>query len=172
MNALTASEAFGSLANPATEWLVLRCAPAQTLRIARQLAGLGAWVPTWKRMRRVPRATVRRLTTEACIPSFVFLPIAQAHEIPDNVAARPMRNADGARIVVQDRHLAPLRQIADKPLPKAQDLPKPGQVIRVKSGPFEGLDAKVITASQRYCKVTIAGFPQPIQMPPWLLLKN
>ncbi len=122
-------------------------------------------------MRRVARANVRRLTTEACMPSFVFIPAATASLIPQNVDCRPMR-FDGAPVFVRDRQLEALRAIADKPLPSARQLPKPGEVYRLTKLGFEGLAAKVIRCTQRACMVEVAGFSQPIQVPPLLLMKN
>lgn len=164
-------EAFFMEGSRVQSWLVLRCAPARTMAVARQLAHLGAWTPTWKRMRRVPRANVKRLAPEACIPSFVFLPEPLANAIPDDAPCRPMR-IDGARVTVTDRQLEPLRQIADKPAIPARKLPRAGEVLRFLAGPFQGLDAKIIRCSQRYATVTVEGFAQPLQVPPSLFVQD
>jgi transcription antitermination factor NusG len=78
---------------------------------------------------------------------------------------------DGVLTRIADRELEPLRKIAEKPLVKARDLPRPGARVRFNEGPFEGLRGKVLACSQRYASVTVEGFSQPIQVPPCLLLK-
>lgn len=155
------------------EWLVLRCAPAKTLQLASGLAGHGAWTPTWNRRRRMPRSPITRTITEPCIPSFVFIP-SSSRDLPEipRVPFSFMRNHESIPVRIADREMEPLRQIADRPLVRARDLPRPGQTVRFKEGPWEGLTGKIIACTQRYAKINVTddrGISQVIQAPPCLL---
>lgn len=169
MNALPAETAF--IRHTATEWLVLRCAPSRTMALAAALADLGAWTPTWTRRRRLPRSPVTRPITEACIPTFVFIPAEEAHDLPP-IARLPyglMRCVDGKLIRIADRELNHLRKIADKPAVPASKLPRPGRSYRIVGLGFDGLLGKVVSCTQRKCFVQVEGFAQPLQIPPGLL---
>ena len=169
------AEGHATVATLATvaDWHVLRCASSRTIALAKALERYGAWTPTWKRRRRMPRSQISRLVTEACIPSFVFVPADQVPCLPQ-VALTPysLMLFDGARVVIADRDLDPLRRIADKPKVKAADLPKPGALVSVNGLGFEGLRAKVLACTQTYATVAVEGFRQPIKVPPSLLLKK
>ena len=155
------------------EWMVLRCSAGRTLALAAALADWGAWTPTWKVSRQFPRSPARRKVTEACIPTFVFMPSRHAHDLPPipRVPYGFMRHAGGALIRIADTDLEPLRSIADKPLIPARQLPQPGQSVRFAEGPWQGLIATVLECSQRYCSVVLKDFAHSMQVPPCQLHK-
>lgn len=163
----------GILLGPPGEWLVLRCSAGRTMALAAALAGHGAWTPTWKRKRRKPRTNFAHVVDEACMPSFVFVPAHGAFDLPaiPRISYGFMR-IDGALVRVADRELEPLRKIAHQPLIAASKLPRPGETRRFSAGPFQGLTAKIIRCTQRYCSVTVEGFARPLQVPPSILQKN
>lgn len=172
MNALPAETAF--IRHTATEWLVLRCAPSRTMALAAALADLGAWTPTWKRRRRMPRSTIFRPTTEPCIPSFVFVPVEVAFSLPPipRIPFGFMRNADATMVRVSERSLEPLRKIADKPLTPARLLPKVGRTYKIVGMGFEGLTGKVLACSIRKARVEVQPWGTVIEMPPGLLVEG
>lgn len=163
----------GVLLGPPGEWLVLRCSAGRTMALAAALAERGAWVPTWKRKRRKPRTNFAHIVDEPCLPSFVFVPARGAHDLPTlpRIPYSFMR-IDGALVRIADRELEPLRRVAQQPLVAASKLPRPGEVRRFSTGPFQGLRAKIIACTQRYCSVTVDGFSQPLQVPPSILQKK
>jgi len=155
-----------------TTWIVLRCPSSKTLTLANRLAPYGAWTPTWKRQRRLPRSNVRRLISEACIPSFVFVPEDAADALPTvPLVSFSMMRVDGKVVRIADRSLEPLRHISKKPPVPARLLPKPGTVVRFASGPFQGLQGTVRACTQSYATVDIADFALPVKVPPCLLQK-
>lgn len=151
------------------QWIVLRCSAGRTLALAAALAEHGAWTPTWTRRRRLPRSPVTRPITEACIPTFVFVP-ADASELPE-IPRLPygLMRVEGALVRIADRELNHLRKIADKPMVKASQLPRAGRSYRIVGLGFDGLTGRVITATPSKCMVAIEGFAQPLQIPPSLL---
>lgn len=170
MNAVQHSE-FAIVPSPDTQWLVLRCSAGRTLALAAALANKGAWTPTWTRRRRLPRSPVTRPITEACIPTFVFIPAGQAHDLLP-IAKLPyglMRCIDGKLIRIADRELNHLRKIADKPAVPASKLPRPGRSYRIVGLGFDGLLGKVLRCTSSKCFVAVDGFAQPLQIPPSLL---
>lgn len=175
MTALAMQQDFAII--PATEWLVLRCASGRTMALAAALADYGAWTPTWKVSKQLPRSSVRRKVTEACIPSYVFVPAFLAFNLPQvpRIPYSWMKGTEGMLTRVPDRQLSALRQIADKPLIPASRLPKPGSIVMMPDGPWQGLRAKVVKCSQRMATVEIEtqgrGFSQTIQLPSCLLRK-
>lgn len=173
MNALPATENFAVLTGPATEWLVLLCPSGRTLALAAALAPYGAWTPTWRVTRQFPRSPAKRKVTEACIPGLVFIPSSMSYEIPPvpRIPVRFMRDHEYAPIRVPDRQLSGLRKIADKPLVKASQLPKPGQRVRFVSGPWQGLIGRIVACTQRVATVAMEKSTQIWQAPPCMLLK-
>lgn len=169
MNALAHDHDFSIVSAPVTEWLVLRCSSSKTLALAAALSDRGAWTPTWKRKRRLPRSPISRVITEAVMPSFVFVPASEQYTLP-NIArcpARFMQNADWTLIRIPDRQMEPLRKIADKPMVKARDLPRVGSRVKFnETSPFYGWEGKVLSCTQRCVFVAVPGFAQPIQAPP------
>lgn len=165
-----APDEFAPIFRTIAEWSVLRCSPGRTIALAATLANRGAWTPTWTRRRRLPRSPITRPITEACIPTFVFIPAPCVDDLPTlpRLPYTAMR-FDGALVKIPDRQLEPLRSIADKPLIPAHRLPRPGQRLRFTTGPFEGLFAKVLSCTQRYATVSVDGFALPLQVPPCIL---
>jgi hypothetical protein len=176
MNAL-ASHEFAIIDAPVTEWLVLRCSSSRTMAWAALLAQFGAWTPTWKVSKQLPRSSMRRKVTEACIPSYVFVPAFVAYDLPTvpKIPYSWMKGAEGMLTRVPDRQLAGLRDIADKPLIPASKLPKAGAIVLMPDGPWQGLRAKVVKCTQRAATVEIETqkdrFTQKVQLPSCLLLK-
>lgn len=164
------TQEFAIVPAPTTQWLVLRCAPGRTMALAAALADRGAWTPTWTRRRRLPRSPMTKPVKEACIPSFVFLPSGEGHNLPPvPLIQYRLMHFEGMLVRIADHQLEPLRRIADKPLLPAHKLPKAGQRLRFNSGPFQGLIAKVIRCTQRFATVSVEGFAQPLQVPPAFL---
>lgn len=152
-------------------WLVIRCGSSRTLILAAELADRGAWSPAWKRKRRMPKSDQSRLITEACLPSFVFIPAANADDLPE-IPRTPftfMRHKDGALVRVHETELEPLRKIADNPTASPAIMPSVGTVMRFIAGPFEGLRGIVSGSAGRWVRIKIDGFGQPLQVPPALL---
>jgi hypothetical protein len=169
MNMLARNQEFTVVAAPTTEWLVLRCSPGRTMALAAALRDRGAWTPTWTRRRIIKGKHLN--VTEACIPGFVFAPVAHYFDLRDMPLARFtfMRDHEGKPTRVRDGQLNPLRKIADKPLIPASQLPRPGAMVRFTSGPFEGMRGKVINCTIRAARVAIHGIHNPVQMPPSIL---
>ncbi|USA39636.1 hypothetical protein NCF86_00280 [Pelagerythrobacter marinus] len=155
-----------------TTWIVLRCPSSKTLTLANRLASYGAWTPTWRRQRRLPRSNVRRLITEACIPSFVFVPEDAAGTLPKvPLVSFSVMRVGGKLVRIADRSLEPLRNISEKAPVPARLLPKPGTPVRFASGPFQGLQGTVRACTQSYATVDIVDFVLPVKVPPCLLQK-
>jgi hypothetical protein len=156
--------------NEGREWFVLRSSPGRTLALAAAFRDLGAWTPTWTRRRRLPRSPMTKPVTEACIPTFTFIPAAAANDLPvlPKLPYSLMR-FEGALIRIADRELDHLRKVADKPLMPASQLPRPGRAYRIVGLGFDGLSARVITCTTSKCFVAVEGFAQPLQIPPSLL---
>lgn len=187
MNALTSHD-FALVSQPVAEWLVLRCSPGRTLALAAALRSRGAWTPTWTRRRRLPRSPVTRPITEPCIPTFVFIPSTNAHDLPPPGAAHietvgdeetrsiipayGLMRFEGALIRIADRELNHLRKIADKPAVPASQLPRTGRSYRIVGLGFDGLLGRVIRCTSTKCFVDVDGFAQPLQIPPSLLQEN
>lgn len=167
-----------------TRWLVLRCAPAKTMALVRALNGehlpeeqrvpIGAWTPVTKTKRKVANRPKSVLVTTAWLPSFIFIPEA-AEYILDQFAALPlriMRDSDGTYVRSTERQLESLRRFDPTAKIKARDLPKPGEVVRIISGPFEGLTGDVVTCSITRLFLRLPGFGLPVEMPPCLVKRN
>lgn len=185
MNALARNEDFmprpALRSVPERQWIVLRCASSKTIALARLLSDhdsehanrypdLGAWTPVWKRQKRRPRSNERRLVDLPAIPSFVFVPAEHLFNLPTvpGIAFSPMR-IDGVLVRIADRELATLRKIDMQPRDPVKNLPKIGAVMRFIDGPFQGLHCRVVYATQRFARVTVDGFAQPLQVPPSIL---
>lgn len=175
MNALTHTQEFAVVAEPVTEWLVLRCSPARTMALAAALRDRGAWTPTWQVSRECKRSGKRIKVTEACVPGMVFIPSIWRDDIPavPMLPWWPMFNPDRTLTRVPDRQLGPLRKIADKPLVPASQLPRAGERWKVIGGPYEGYTVRVLHCTQRYATLAVEGevspFAQNLQLPPSLL---
>lgn len=164
-----------------TTWLVLRCPSSKTIALARALGdnddekrrypNIGAWTPTWRRKRRLPRSSISRLIELPCIPSMVFVPdigapLPMIPHIPFTLMQRP----DSGRLVrVRDRELEALRKAADKPMIKARDLPKAGTIVHFTGAAFGGLKGKILKCNATYCEVDVEGFAQPFKIAPSLI---
>lgn len=179
MNAVPQIDTF--IPATATEWMVLRCSPARTIPLANALAWLGAWTPTWTRRRRLPRSPVTRPMTEACIPTFVFLPVSQMPGLPRSGEIIGQRNDrrmvpayhvmffDGALVRIADHELNHLRKVADKPVVPVTQLPRAGRSYRIQGLGFDGLKGTVLSCTPTKCFVEVKGFAHPLQIPPSLL---
>lgn len=170
MNALSHQD-FVSIEQPVTEWLVLRCSAGRTLALVAALRHLGAWTPTWTRRRRLPRSPVTRPITEACIPTFAFVPANHVDALPI-VPRLPygLMRVEGGLVLIADGELNHLRKIADKPTMPAHQLPRAGRTYRIVGLGFDGLQGKVIRCSSNKCFVSVEGFAQPLQVPPRMLI--
>lgn len=170
-----------AFAAQSTTWLVLRCASSKTMNLARLLSDfdsedsrrypdLGAWTPVWKRRVRARGARTRRLQEVAALPSFVFIPRQHRFDLPvvPGIPYSLMR-FDDAIVLVRDQELTGLRKIDMQPKDPIKVLPKIGSVMRFNSGPFQGLEAKVIYCTNRKARVVVKGFSQPIEVPPSIL---
>jgi hypothetical protein len=176
MTALAMQQDFAII--PATEWLVLRCASGRTMALAAALADYGAWTPTWKVSKQLPNGS-RRMVTEPCMSGIVFIPDEMRFDLPHvpRIHYWLMKEFDGRLSRVPDWQLNDVRKIADRPLPKASELPKVGSIVMMPAatGAWQGLRAKVLACTQRKATVAVEiqgrGFSQEIQLAPCLLLK-
>lgn len=179
MNALAQRQDFAIVPAPVAEWLVLRCASSRTLALAAALADRGAWTPTWKVSKQLPNGSHRKVV-EACLPRFVFIPEEMRFSLPHvpRIEYWFMKEFDGRLSRVPDWQLNDVRNIADKPMPKASELPRVGSIVTMPAatGAWQGLRAKVLACTQQKATVAIEiqgrGFSQEIQLAPCLLLKN
>lgn len=165
-------------------WVVLRCHPGNTLRLADDLQrrAIAAWVPKLVaeargRYARQPRRVVRPL-----LPSYVFVPQWQAGRLPGaNIwpaglpRFRPFKIA-GRCVTVLDDQLASLRmierQLRADPGSSVTAAAKPfavGEQIRVLEGPFKDHCGTVEGWDGVYCQVHLRLSTAKFRLPPFLL---
>ena len=173
---------------PATRWLVLNCKSSDTMRLSRRLKRYGAWTPIWKRKRRLPRSSEQKVIEQPAMPSFVFVPESQIHNLPrlpgtglyapwekdkSDQASRSepgigfrIMTLDGVWIRVSNAALAPLRKIDTQPQDPIKVLPAIGAKVKFTSGPFEGLTGKLVYCTKRMASVKVEKFDNPVKVPP------
>lgn len=164
-----------------TDWFILRCSGANTLKLAASLGAVGydVWTPAETIGKRTGAMRRKRADTIPVMPSYVFarrphlfdlLEISQApiSEYPDfNV----FRHLDRFPLIA-DEALDPLRVAERKrqPFDKVARFTR-GEMVRLMEGGFAGLTGVVELTRGQYTLVTFPGFPMPIKISS-LLLKS
>lgn len=168
------------------DWLVIRCHPANTLKLAEELqrASLAAWVPKVVTMVRGRHARLPRRVLRPLLPSFVFVPQGQAAALAKRqanvyqgqVRFRPFR-VNGRNVTVRDAQLSPLRmielQLSGDPKARAAQptvMPfKVGETVRVLEGPFSNRIGVVEGWDGVYCQVAFKLSTAKFRLPPFLI---
>ena len=168
-------------------WFILRCASADTLKLAVSLtrAGLGVWTPIEKSLRRTSRKRVPFDRQTPLMPGYLFAKTDGFDQLI-NMAALP--GSDHPRFsvfvylggvpVIADDELGPLRAEEDRTLriferlkrvgKKSPVLAK-GEEVRIYSGPMEGLTGVVEGHQGQYTLVCFPAFPKAIKISSFLL---
>lgn len=172
-------------------WFILRCASADTLKLAEQLRrrGLDVWTPIQRKRGKRPRTRTAFDKELAILPSYAF---ANMHHLPEIARLAMMPSADTVRFtlfrtragelpLIGDIQLEALRSHEaklkkqyedamrkDKPAPKFEA----GFKAALRGGGFDGLEATVIEQAGQFALVEIEGFGQPIKISSLLLLDD
>jgi transcription antitermination factor NusG len=169
-------------------WFILRCASADTLKVADHLQkrGFDVWTPIERKYGRKPRTRAPFDKEFALMPSYLFaamddLPsLQQLADLPTSDTPRftLFRYAGGVPLI-DDNQLDALRaeesrlqRVYEKHSAKGKTGPKfeGGEVVRLQEGGFAGLEGTVIEQQGQYTLVSLAGFHQPIKIASLLLL--
>ena len=167
------------------DWMVLRCHPANTLRLADELvkAAMAAWVPKQVAEVRGRHARASRRVVRPLLPSFVFVPKQQAGEVyrrqkaalQGQIRFRPFR-VNGKDVTVSDAQLSPLRmielQLRDPKARKAGVTTMPfkvGETVRILEGPFSDRIGVVEGWDGVYCQVAFKLSTAKYHVPPFLI---
>lgn len=170
-------------------WFILRCASADTLKLADQLRkrGFDVWTPIQRKRGKRPRTRTEFDKELAILPSYAFanmhhLPeIARLAMIPtaDTVRFTLFRTKSGELPMIDDCQLDALRAFEAKLQKQYEDAirkgvraPKfdAGHKVTLTGGGFEGLEATVIEQQGQFALVEIAGFREPIKIASLLLI--
>ena len=178
-----------------TDWVILRVASRQTMRLAQSLGeiGMDAWTPTESIIRKARRSHPREERTEALMPSYVF---ARAQHQPDLIAlthspslqyrvwnpekrrmavrGHPhfwlMQGQDTPFASVSEAQLSPLRRISERRRPKQSTAPlNNGDRIRMTEGCYAGLYGVVEDSRGPFPEVLLDGWAIPVRLAKWLL---
>lgn len=159
-------------------WNVLRCQPAQTLKLAHGIADLDgeSFTPVVNRLRRRPRSMKRYMAEWPVMLTYVFVERGSM-ELALNARQRRLipsfsvMRVNDKDVLVRDNQLDPLRQIANMGAAETQlnrDLL--GRSVQIKMAAFGGISAKVIEQKANECLVELEGFADPIKIHPFLLV--
>lgn len=162
-------------------WVVLRCAGASTLPLARSLgeAGFEVWTPTETVTKRVPRTNVKRRITLPVMPGYLFADRAQLWDLVDLAEQlikghrdfSVMRKPDLGYAVIADETLEPLRLVERKHTPVERAL-MAGESVKLLGGGFDGLHGVIETARGQFAMVRVNGFRGAIKVASWCLLRE
>lgn len=168
-------------------WFILRCASADTLKVASQLEkrGFDVWTPVERKRGRKPRTRAHYDKTFPLMPSYVFVSV---HDITAVQRLAVIPSADTPRFtifqhgggipLIADAQLDALRAeesrlqaIYAKQVAKGKKGPKfdAGHIVRISEGPFAGLGATVQEQQGQFTLVNLDGFNQPIKIASILL---
>lgn len=157
-----------------TDWIILRTAGKDTLRLTKSLKedGFEVWSPSEPKEIVQHRTRVRRQITVPLLASYVFAPAKYRAELFSLAAmeVRPRRGAGwgkpahagfsvmcGSRgaLLITDRQLNALRQIETKRAKhkKADASFNPGDRVRVGTGVSEGMEGTVIRSNRKQTKI-------------------
>lgn len=157
-------------------WLVLRCNSGSTLKLVEALCGNGidAWSPVQIVTSRLPRRNARVKKEVATLPSFVFIPEAYK-DAAYNLCRRvrmpsfSVMKVMGVVVVVDAKELEFMHRVSWE---KVRVLPPAiGEVVRFRSGSFEGVTGVVVESGMKDCCVELHGSGKIVKVPPFLLLK-
>ena len=171
-------------------WFVLRMASLDTLPIVRNLndAGFRVWTPVEQRTSRMPRSKVRITKDVTIMPSYAFAWVDDLDGLL-SIAMKPTKphgrfsvfHHKGGIPLIADSQLVFLRNeekrlysIFDRLRMRGKKAPAlgKGQVVRMDSGPFEGLSGVVEGVEGQHTLVNFAGFHAPIKIASLLLLPD
>lgn len=164
-----------------TEWVILRCAARQTLRIAEAMnaEGIAAWTPSEVSRPKIPKRRARITLREAILPRFVFADAARLVELLA-LSHEPLAGfsllRDGSRYaVVRDEALNPLRdEEGRRERNRRRNLETPplrrGQRVALPKGAWEGLDGIVERSNGKTTKVDLGRFT--VEVDTWLLAND
>ena len=169
------------------EWFILRCASADTLKVARQLEkrGFDVWTPIERKYGRKPRTRAHFDKEFALMPSYLF---AAVYDLPSLQTLADLPTSDTPRFtlfryaggvpLIADKELNELRS-HESELQRKYELrvrsgkkgPKfdAGQIVRVKEGGFAGLDGIVQGQQGQFTLVSVNGFASTIKIASCLL---
>lgn len=165
-----------------TDWCILRCRGADTLRLAGSLQAVGfeCWTPVETIDKRLPRRRARKRDELPVMPSYVFARARHLVDLLEEANAQFSEHPDFsvfhhlARIpLVADEALNPLR-IAERrrtPFDQVAKFTK-GEMVRLLEGGFAGLTGVVELTRGQYTLVTFPGFPMPIKISTLLLVSD
>ena len=169
-------------------WFILRCASADTLKVAGQLEkrGFDVWTPVERKHGRRPRTRAEYDKTFALMPSYVF---ANMHHLAELQGMADLPSADTPRFtlfryaggvpLIADDQLGALRAeegrlqaVYARHVAKGKRGPRftGGEIVRLQEGGFAGLEGTVIEQQGQFTLVSLAGFHQPIKIASLLLL--
>ena len=165
-------------------WIILRCAAASTVPLARSLERQGyegqIWCPKMNCSDRSGRSRSRKQAEEPLLPTYVF---AHADRLSDLMEEQrsPVSNHAPFSVMtlhrrialVRDRQLDALRLEEAKAAPKqkAPSFPS-GTLVRTTEGGFEGVDGFVVSSKGQWSFVEFEGMPVPVKIRTFLLLRN
>lgn len=165
--------------NGNTDWFILRCSGANTLKLAASLDGTGfeVWTPTETLRKREGAMRRRRSDTIPVMPSYVFARRPHLFDLLEESQAQFSEHPDFSVFrhldrfpLISDEALDPLR-VAERrrqPFEKVARFTR-GEMVRLMEGGFAGLTGVVELTRGQYTLVTFPGFPMPIKISSLLL---
>jgi transcription antitermination factor NusG len=174
-----------------TDWIILRTAGKDTLRLAKSLEedGFEVWSPSEPKEITEYRTRLRRQITVPLLASYVFAPAKHRSELFQlaGMEVRPRRGAGwgkpahagfsvmcGSRgaLLITDRQLTALRQIETRRAKhkKADVSFTPGDRVRVGAGVGAGMEGTVIRSNRKQTKIDFGSNFDP-QLPTSILVK-
>jgi transcription antitermination factor NusG len=172
----------------AGDWFILRTAGRSTLPLASSLAedGFEVWTPVRTMRVRVPRKNVRREVRLPMLPSYVFVRARHLNDLLDlsHMEERPRRcggRKPAHRSFSIFRFLDQIQMVADASLDQLRleerrAIPRTlgpkfvrDQIVRVGSGPFEGLRGRVERHESGYVLVIFEDGKRRVKIPTFLL---
>ncbi len=162
------------------QWIVLRCASSQTLRLADSLneAGFEAWSPREIVTKRKGRDRVKVQIPKAVMPSYVFARASDLIDLVRTSKALSSPHPDFSLFryysrfpLIADATLDPLRIAERKGTPVQQAAPlNPGELVRYSEAGLQGLTGKVIRTRNKGKMVLVAFGTMQIEIASMLLL--
>lgn len=172
-------------------WFILRCASADTLKVAGHLKrrGFEVWTPVHKKLGKPRKDGEPNEKRYAVTPGYVF---AGLHDLPkiDALASVPssdvprftlFRTSDGSAPLIAGKQLDALREhesdlqrAYDEAVLKSKPIPvfEAGHVSPLRGGGFDGLTATVIEHRGKFVLVNVPGFNMPIEVSSLLLMDD
>lgn len=158
------------------QWVILRCASADTLKLCKSLSdeGLHVWSPVERKMGRMRKTRDRFFKEAALMPSYVFASAPQLDafrllevEWPRRHPGFSLYRFKGCIPLIADDQLDGLREeenrigrVFDRAQRRGRKGPKlaPGTAVRLPDGPFAGISGIVEDVQGQYTLVDIDVF--------------